>query len=416
MGAELRCAVYSRKSTTIGLEKAFNTLDAQREACEAYIRSRALEGWTLLPEIFEDGGFTGANTDRPGFRRLLERIGQGAVDVVVVYKVDRLSRSLLDFAQVMATFNRQEVAFVSITQNFSTADPVGRLTLNMLMSFAEFEREMITERIRDKVQAARRKGRWTGGHAPLGYISQKGRLEVLDTESPWVLKVFGWYLEGLSAVSISERLNDAGVPLKTSRKSRSRPWTKDLVLRVLRNRIYLGDLHCQGEFVIGEHAALIDRATFEQVQTRLAPKDRRTQPISRNPGYLVRGTLVCGACGYPMTSASTNRNGRVHRYYRCTTRDKGGLKACATRQFPADAIEGFVVERLKAMLNQPSLSDHMRALVGVEITGQGFDDCWEQLNLSNRQRLVRLLVEEVRLDESKGTLSMRLRDTETLAC
>jgi len=415
----LRCAIYTRKSTSAGLEKDFNSLDAQREACEACIRSHSFEGWECNPDDFSDGGFTGANTDRPGFQKLLEHVRKGKVDVVVVYKVDRLSRSLVDFAQVMEHFNRHGAAFVSVTQNFSTTDPVGRLTLNMLMSFAEFEREMITERIRDKVLAQRRKGKWTGGHAPFGYENRNHKLEVLDSEAPWARLVFAWYLEGQSALAISQRLNDEGVPLKTARKLRARPWTKDLVLRILRNRLYLGELHCRGEFVIAEHSALIDPDVFERVQKMFEPKVRRRKAFSRNPTYLVRGTLRCGNCGVAMTSASTHRDGRTHRYYRCTTRDKMGKKACGTKQLPAEAIERFVVEHLRNALTAPGQSPEVsqwirRGFPELPKTFKGFDDLWQVLDLPHRQRLVRLLVEDVRVEEVKGTLAIRLRDLGSL--
>ncbi|MBI3131512.1 MAG: recombinase family protein [Acidobacteria bacterium] len=415
----LRCAIYTRKSTSAGLEKDFNSLDAQREACEAFIRSRALEGWEALAEEFSDGGFTGANTDRPGFQKLLDHVRRRAVDVVVVYKVDRLSRSLVDFAQVMAHFNQHGVAFVSVTQNFSTTDPVGRLTLNMLMSFAEFEREMITERIRDKVLAQRRKGKWTGGHAPLGYLGKDHRLQVAEEEASWVRQVFAWYLEGLSAVSIAERLNDAGVPLKSSSKPRPRPWTKDLVLRILRNRLYVGELHCRGEFVVAEHPALVESEVFEAVQRKLEPKRRRGEVISLNPSYLVRGTLVCGACGGRMTSASTHRGERIHRYYRCSTRDKRGKKACPTTQLPAEALERFVVEHLRAVLTAPEQREQAnrwirRAFPELPKTLSGFDELWKALDLRHRQSLVRLVVEEVRVEERRGALAIRLRDLQAL--
>jgi len=317
--AKVRCAIYTRKSTAAGLEKDFNSLDAQRAACEAYIQTRAHEGWELLSETFDDGGFTGANTERPDFQKLMNWVSRKRVDVVVVYKVDRLSRSLPDFAQVMERFNAHSVGFVSVTQHFSTTDPVGRLTLNMLMSFAEFEREMITERIRDKIRATRCRGGWTGGHAPLGYRSEKSHLLLHEEEVPWVKQVFQWYLEGVSALVIGQRLNAAHVPLKTAQKVRPNPWTKDLVLRILRNRLYIGELSCQGEFVVAEHPKLIDGETFDRVQRMLAPKDRRQRHACRNPVYLVRGTLKCGICGASMTSASTFRRGRLHRYYRCST-------------------------------------------------------------------------------------------------
>ncbi len=409
----VHCAIYTRKSTAAGLEKDFNSLDAQREACTAYVRTRVLEGWVLLEEPFDDGGYTGANTERPGFQKLMAWVRSKRVDVVVVYKVDRLSRSLPDFAQVMEHFNKQGVGFVSVTQHFSTTDPVGRLTLNMLMSFAEFEREMIAERIRDKIRAARRKGRWTGGNAPLGYRSEKARLLVHEEEAPWVRQIFDWYLEGVSALAISARLNAAALPLKTMQRPRAHPWTKDLVLRILRNRLYLGELSCQGEFVEAEHPALIEPGVFDRVQRMLEPKVRRDRQASRNPIYLVRGTLRCGLCGCPMTSASTFRDGRLHRYYRCRTRDKQGKAVCPTVQMPADAIEGFVMERLKGFLAKaealPALKAHFQAFV----PGGSHPDLaalWETLTLANRQRLVRLLVKEVVVDQRVGKLSVQLRD------
>lgn len=407
------CAIYTRKSTSAGLEKDFNSLDAQREACEAYIKTRVHEGWELLLEPFDDGGYTGANTERPGFQKLMSWVGRKQVDVVVVYKVDRLSRSLVDFAQVLDQFNKHDVGFVSVTQHFSTTDPVGRLTMNMLMSFAEFEREMITERIRDKVRAARRKGQWTAGHAPLGYRSEKSRLLIHEEEAPWVRQVFDWYVEGVSALKISQRLNAAGLPLKTARTARLNPWTKDLVLRILRNRLYVGELSCQGEFVVAEHTGLIDQITFDQVQHMLEPKVRRTRQECRNPIYLVRGALKCGICGYQMTSASTFRSGRLHRYYRCSTRDKQGKAVCPTVQMPADAIEGFVVERVRGYLEQPELkgfAEPYLAQLGLQAASGGISGVWDAMTLPNRQRLIRLLVEEVQVDQRVGRLSVRLKD------
>ena len=202
-----RCAVYTRKSTTAGLEQSFNSLDAQREACEQYIRSQAGLGWQLIPEPYDDGGFTGANIQRPAFQRLMQDVEAGKVDIVVVYKVDRLSRSLLDFAKLMDRFNRASVAFVSVTQNFSTADAMGRLTLNVLMSFAEFEREMIGERTRDKMAAARRKGKWTGGPPPLGYDVVDRMLVVNEAEAALVRRLFDLYLGLRSAGAVARALN-----------------------------------------------------------------------------------------------------------------------------------------------------------------------------------------------------------------
>lgn len=415
----VRCAIYTRKSTAAGLEKDFNSLDAQREACLDYVRSQASRGWIALEEAYDDGGFTGANIERPGFQKLLDHVRQGLIDVVVIYKVDRLSRSLVDFARVMEHFNRHRVAFVSITQNFSTADPVGRLTLNMLMSFAEFEREMIADRIRDKVAGARRKGKWTGGITSLGYMSEKGRLVVVESEAPWVAQVFQWYLEGKSALEISQLLNEAEVPMRAIQKPRPHPWNKDHVLRILRNRLYVGEISCLGEFVVAEHPALIAREVFDQAQRLMKPRHHQPGVLIQNPDYLVRGTLRCGTCQGLMTSASTRRDGRVFRYYRCTTRDKWGKKVCSMKQLPAEAIETFVVEQLKEAFQNKArrvvLDRYLiRGLGWLPTAFPGFGEIWAALNLRNRQRLIRLLVDEVMVEESEGTLRIRLRDLSRL--
>jgi DNA invertase Pin-like site-specific DNA recombinase len=412
----IRCAVYTRKSTATGLEKDFNSLDAQRESCEAYVRSRALEGWTVVEEVFEDGGFTGANIDRPGFRRLMARVKAKAIDVVVVYKVDRLSRSLLDFSQVMADFTKSGVAFVSVTQHFSTADPVGRLTLNMLMSFAEFEREMITERVRDKLAAARAKGKWTGGRPPLGYAAKGGYLEVVEEEAAWVARIFESYLAGTGTPTLAEQLNDAGLPLKGSIAKRLRPWTKTLILRILKNRLYLGEIRCRGEWVQAQHPALVDREVFDRVQRALEPHAHKQRHTSKNPTYLLRGTIRCARCGVPMTSASTHRHGRHFRYYRCTTRNLRGKKACPTKQLPTEAIEIFVVDRLREAMADPVRAAVVGRLLPElgDFVVQGFDALWAALTLVHRQRLVRFLVASVVVDEARGTVRIDLRDPASL--
>lgn len=450
-----RCAIYTRKSTSAGLDQAFNSLDAQREACQRYLQSQS---WTALPHRYDDGGFTGASLDRPAFRQLMADVESGLVDVVVVYKVDRLSRSLLDFARVMDTFNARNVAFVSVTQNFSTADAIGRLTLNMLMSFAEFEREMIAERTRDKISAARRKGKWTGGIVPMGYTPVDRRLHVCEDEAVIVRQLFQKYLEGNSAVRLSQWLNDQGIPLKHQQVPRERPWNKDLVLRILKNPLYRGMVHSQGRHYPGEQTALVEADMFDQVQAMLAPKVRVRHWGTRNPYYLVRGTLKCGQCGSVMTTASTHTKGRTYRYYRCVRRGKQGSATCATRQLPAEAIESFVVDQLREAIRQGRISIHQvnqrlrsleqvkerlllerghgqastslevseealrldRELIKLDLqireaewlerTLEDFEGLWEVLTPVNRQRLVRTLVEEVIVDEARGEVVVRLVD------
>ena len=340
-----RAAIYTRKSTSAGLEQEFNSLDAQREACEGYAKS---QGWTVVG-TYDDGGFTGANVDRPAFQRMLADVDAGQVDVVLVYKVDRLSRSLLDFARVMDRLNGAGSAFVSVTQNFSTADAMGRLTLNMLMSFAEFEREMIAERTRDKIVAARRKGKWTGGTVPIGYDVVDHKLVKNAPEAAVVREVFELYEARGSVLDVLRELAARG------RKRRGGDWSKDAILRVLRNPLYTGLISAGGELCAGEHEAVIDRAQFDRVGQRLARPGVRTV-AGRNPSYLLRGVLHCGSCGAAMTPGGS----RGYRYYRCVSKDKRGAEACASRPLPAKAIEAFVVERLTAMASDGA---HIEQLV-----------------------------------------------------
>ncbi len=342
-----RCAIYTRKSTSMGLEQEFNTLDAQREACGAYIQRQP--GWVLVPERYDDGGFTGANIERPAFQRLLADLEASKVDVVVVYKVDRLSRSLLDFAKVMERLNAAGASFVSVTQNFSTADAMGRLTLNMLMSFAEFEREMIAERTRDKMAAARRKGKWTGGPVPLGYEVRDRRLEVNELEAGVVREVFELYLQHGNMGQVARLLNERKLLPKSTRVNRGKTapgWTKGAVGRVLRNPVYAGWMQSGGELFEGEQQALVERTAWQRVQRMLEGREKAVGTRGLNPAYVLRGLLRCGACGESLMPGSTRRGQKEYRYYRCTTRDKQGREACPVKALPAPAIEEYVVARI----------------------------------------------------------------------
>ncbi|XXF79767.1 recombinase family protein [Myxococcaceae bacterium GXIMD 01537] len=362
-----RCAVYTRKSTAAGLEMEFNSLDAQREACLAYVQRQP--GWALVDESYDDGGFTGANMERPAFQRLLQDVDAGRVDVVVVYKVDRLSRSLLDFAKVMERFNAAGASFVSVTQNFSTADAMGRLTLNMLMSFAEFEREMISERTRDKVAAARRKGKWTGGRAPLGYEVKDKRLVVNEYEAVVVREAFELYLQHQQASTVSRLLNETGRKTKryeaqSGATHAARRWTTQDVLRLLRSPLYAGFVPYGDEMHPGEHPAIVDRSTFHRVQNML--EGPGLQYHGRNPDYVLRGLLRCGLCGEAMTPGSTRKGTREYRYYRCVTRDKKGKEECRASPIPAAALEDFVVARLQEV----SVGEGFAAQVHARLTAR----------------------------------------------
>ena len=403
-----RCAVYTRKSTTAGLEQDFNSLDAQREACEQYIRSQASLGWQLIPEPYDDGGFSGANVQRPAFQRLMQDVEAGKIDIVVVYKVDRLSRSLLDFAKLMDRFNRTNVAFVSVTQNFSTADAMGRLTLNVLMSFAEFEREMIAERTRDKMAASRRRGQWTGGPPPLGYDVVDRKLVVNEAEAALVRRIYDLYLDLRSAGAVARALNIECRTTKhhvsangTSRGARA--WDTQSVLHVLRNPLPAGLMPCDGELHDGQHQAIIDQLTYRRVQNMLDEGRRERSHWGRNPDYILAGVIRCALCGQAYTPASTRKGGREYRYYRCSRRDKQGAEGCVAGPLPAQAIEAFVVERVRDALADGRLAADVTETVRERLAGQRAAILVERHDLPSK--IATLSSEGKRLVDSVGNVN-----------
>jgi len=369
--APKRCAVYTRKSTTAGLDMDFNSLDAQYEACTAYVARQT--NWELIPERYDDGGFTGANTDRPAFQRMMRDVAAGKIDVVVVYKVDRLSRSILDFAKVMEQLDKASASFVSVTQNFTTADAMGRLTLNVLLSFAQFEREMIADRTRDKIAAARRKGKWTGGGTPFGYKIVERRLVPHEGEAPVVRAAFALFLTHRRIAVVARLLNEQCL---LPRGMKSRPargglrWTKEGMARVLRNTIYGGFIACADDLVKGEHAPLLDEATYLAARAIIEGAEHRRSHPRTNAEYVLRGLLHCGACGTPMVPASSLKNGLRFRYYRCATRDKFGRGACAAKELPACAIEAFVAERVAEAVSEAGFVDEVDAAMRTQAEGR----------------------------------------------
>src|SRR6266436_618795 len=273
----LRCAIYTRKSTEHGLDLEFNSLDAQRDACEAYIKSQASQGWKALPQHYDDPAYSGGNLDRPALKKLLADIGAGRIDVVVVYKIDRLTRSLADFAKLVEAFDARSISFVAVTQQFNTTTSMGRLTLNVLLSFAQFERELSSERVRDKIAASKRKGKWTGGTVPLGYDGKDKKLVVSKTEAETVRAIFRLYLELKSFSKLVAELDRRSIVTKQRNTKVAKynggiPFTYGPLAYFLKNRVYLGEVHHGGKWFEGEHKAIIDRATFERVQQLLATK------------------------------------------------------------------------------------------------------------------------------------------------
>jgi site-specific DNA recombinase len=367
----VRCAIYTRKSTDDGLDQEFNSLDAQRESAEAFIKSQASEGWTCLPEKYDDGGFTGGNMDRPALKRLLFDIEAGKIDCVVVYKVDRLSRSLLDFARMMEVFDRRGVSFVSVTQHFNTTHSMGRLTLNILLSFAQFEREIISERIRDKIAAQRRKGKWSGGRPVLGYDVNRSepspKLVVNSLEAPRVRKIFTLYLQQGSLLPVVKELRRLGWINKAWRSQRGRayggrPFDKCSLHALLTNPLYAGRIRHKDATYAGEHEALVDEATWNAVQNRLRENGRNGGAAVRNRHTaLLRGLLHCKACGRAMVHTFTEKRGRCYRYYTCTRAIKDGFDQCAAPSLPAAEIERVVMDQIRRIAqDQRLLTDVLR--------------------------------------------------------
>jgi site-specific DNA recombinase len=361
----MRCAIYTRKSTEEGLEQEFNSLDAQRDAGEKYIESQRGEGWECLHDRYDDGGYTGGNMDRPALKRLLNDIEAGRVDCVVVYKVDRLSRSLVDFSKIVEHFDRHQVSFVSVTQQFNTASSMGRLMLNVLLSFAQFEREIISERTRDKIAAARRKGKWAGGMPLLGYdiIRPVGgsKLVVNEDEAARVRQIFQLYLDENSLTRVGQILNDRGWTTKawTTKKGQARggkPFDRGRLFHMLTNPVYIGKIKYKDDVHDGEHEAIVPIDLWKQVQTRLRYNAHSGGAIARNKyNALLRGLIYCSHCGAPMTHTYTTKRSVRYRYYVCQHAQKEGWHTCPSKSIPAPAAEQFVVDQIRSIGNDPSL-------------------------------------------------------------
>jgi DNA invertase Pin-like site-specific DNA recombinase len=410
---KLRCAVYTRKSSEEGLEQGFNSLDAQREACEAYVASQRSEGWLLVPDRYDDGGFSGGTLERPALKRLMADIALGKVDVVVVYKIDRLSRSLMDFSRLVEAFDRSRVTFVSVTQSFNTTTSMGRLTLNVLLSFAQFEREVTAERIRDKFAASRAKGMWMGGWAPLGYDVVNRRLEINGAEAAIVLRIFDRFAKLGSATKLVVELRDAGVLNK-----RGRPIEKGFIYKLLNNAVYIGDAVHKGKRFPGEHGAIVGRALWDKVQGVFAVSSRSRAAGSRaETPALLKGLLYTDG-GSAMSPTHTRKGGRLYRYYVSQHVLKNGAGSSGVSRIPAGEIECAVVGQLRRLLAAPEIvaatSRHAQAqdaaLTDNDVSAalQQFEFLWDALFPSEQARIVRLLVERVTVAAESIDVQLRV--------
>jgi len=417
--SKLRCAVYTRKSSEEGLEQEFNSLDAQREACEAYIASQRSEGWLPVRDHYDDGGISGGTLERPALQRLLADIEDGLVDVVVVYKIDRLSRSLMDFAKLVEVFDRNQVTFVSVTQSFNTTTSMGRLTLNVLLSFAQFEREVTAERIRDKFAASRAKGMWMGGCPPLGYDVKARKLIVNDDAAADVRFIFKRFVEIGSGTTLLRELALRGI---TTRQGK--PITKGFLYRMLNNRVYLGEAVHKGTSYPGEHDAIIDRELWDAVRTILkeSPRVRANRSRANTPA-LLKG-LLWGANGAAFSPSHTRKNGKLYRYYVSQTLLRQGAGACTMGRISAAEIEGTVVEQLRSVFRQPE------AIVGAWKSAvkncptvpeeearealTSLDPLWEELFPAEQARIVQLLIDRVIVGSAGLDVKVRVDGIGTL--
>ena len=427
----LRCAVYTRKSTDEGLDQEYNSIDAQRDAGHAYIASQRAEGWIPVAADYDDPAYSGGNMDRPALKRLLADIEVGKVDVVVIYKIDRLTRSLADFSKIVEVFERVGVSFVSITQQFNTTTSMGRLMLNILLSFAQFEREVTGERIRDKIAASKRKGMWMGGVPPLGYDVENRRLVPNPAEAKLVRHIFHRFAELGSSTTLVKELKLDGMTSKAwttqdGKTREGRPIDKGLIYKLLGNRTYLGELRHKEQWYPGEHTPLIDQALWDQVHAILATNARvRGNATRAAVPYLLKG-LVFGHDGRALSPFhTTKKNGRRYRYYVPQRDAKEHAGASGLPRLPAAELESAVLDQLRAILRSRDLLGDVlpRAIdldptldeAKVTVAMTQLDAIWDQLFPAEQSRIVKLLIEKVIVSPTDLEVRLRANGIERLA-
>lgn len=419
----MRCAVYTRKSTDEGLDQEYNSIDAQRDAGHAFIASQRAEGWVAVADDYDDPAFSGGNMERPGLKRLMTDIEVGKIDVIVIYKIDRLTRSLADFSKMVEVFEHHKVSFVSVTQQFNTTTSMGRLMLNILLSFAQFEREVTGERIRDKITASKKKGLWMGGIPPLGYDVDNRRLVQNIKEAKLIRHIFQRFVELGSGTLLVKELKLDGVTSKSwvtqgGKVREGKPIDKSLIYKLINNRTYLGELRHKEQWYPAEHAPIIDPELWEKVQAILASNGRvRGNATRATVPYLLKG-IVFGNDGRALSPwFTTKKNGRRYRYYIPQRDAKEHAGASGLPRLPAAELESAVLEQLRGILRSPDLLKVMlpcaigldpdldEAKITVAMTR--LDVIWDQLFPAEQSRIVKLLVEKVIV--SPNDLEVRLR-------
>ncbi|MCX5679259.1 MAG: recombinase family protein [Candidatus Omnitrophica bacterium] len=402
---KIRCAIYTRVSTSEGLEQEFTSLDNQRESAESYIQSQKSEGWIILPEVYDDPGYTGANTERPALQKLISDIKENKIDCVVVYKVDRLSRSLLNFSQLLEFFDQNNVTFVSVTQAFNTNTSMGRLTLNILLSFAQFEREIISERTRDKMGASKMRGKWIGGRPPLGYDldKEKHKLFVNKEEAKIVKEIFDLYLEKRSLLSVAIALNEKDRKTKTytalkGNKFGGIKFKSTNIQLTIKNVFYIGKVGYRGQLYDGEQERIISDEVFQKAQAILADnrRERKIAGTTKNIGLLSH-ILRCKACDSTMYIIYTMKGKHKYQYYLCMSAQKRGYNSCPTRLVAAQSMENKVMTCLRQISKESKLDPKT----------------WETLTLEEQTSIIRSLVKQASYDAHNEILDITLQDGKT---
>lgn len=435
----LSCAIYTRKSTEEGLDQNFNSLDAQRDACENYIASQKSEGWLMTGDRYDDGGYSGGNMDRPGLKRLLDDVRSGLVDIIVVYKIDRLSRSLADFAKLVELFDEHKVTFVSVTQAFNTTTSMGRLTLNILLSFAQFERELAGERVRDKIAASRQRGIWMGGMPPLGYDVVERKLVPNPAEAQIVREMFTRFAALPSMATLVRDLRERGVTSKswTTAKGVERKGKlidKGYVYKIFKNAVYIGIAAYKGQHYPGQHAPIIDQSLWDTVQALLQAGTPHVKgssaPRETKAPTLLRGLLFSDR-GRAFTPGWTAKGQKHYRYYINTDAIKLGKDACEVRRMPAGEIETVVVEQLRQVLRTPEVlaqAVHEVTALRPRISEpeaiaalQSIDEVWDQLFPGEQARIAHTLIDRITVRRDGISIAWKtdgmprlLRDTAAL--
>lgn len=407
---KIRCAIYTRKSSEDGLEQDFNSIDAQRLSGENFIASQVGKGWVLVDEHYDDGGFSGGTLERPALKRLFRDIKEGKIDCVVIYKIDRLSRSLFDFQQIIELFDQNKVSFASVTQNFTTDDSVGRLMLNVMLSFAQYERELTGERIRDKIDASKKKGMWMGGTIPLGYDSKDGKLTANQEEVKIIIALFDIFIETESVTETARELNRLGFSTKTwisasGKIQRGRKFNKAAVRRIIENPLYAGKIKHKNKIYDGLHQPIISEEIWQEANSviKRSSETKIISPLSRiSAAPLLKGIMNCGICGSKMTPTYTSKKGKKYRYYICSASSKGNNDACKVGRIPASEAENVVTSQVLNVLKKP---EFIVSAIGqstkefsentVIVHFKQIEKVWDELFVVEQARIINLLIKDI---------------------